>query len=100
MKPRKIALALFPVAAGRYTVRRVVVLSIYAAFDGALCVEISPLGKVTQHVLPFARLASVGPKLLARLRAKRAALSPRVIVPGSPAALETVAQAAREAVSA
>lgn len=101
MKTRKLALALLPVARGRFITRRVEVLDVLEPLSATICAECDARGKIrVQHVLPFSRVASVGPRLLARLREKRAALSPRVTVPGSPAALETVAQAAREALSA
>lgn len=96
MKPRKIALALLPAAAGRVRFVRVVVTAIFHGLDCAECRELTERGDV-RHVLPFARLVSADhPKLLPTLRAKRAALALTLsrAGQGSPAALQPVANAA------
>jgi hypothetical protein len=71
MKPRKIAIALLPDAAGKIRFCRVLVTDLF--FCGANVLEFTKRGTV-QHVIPFDRLVSQKPfpKMLADLRRKRA----------------------------
>lgn len=80
MKPRKIAIAILPDAAGRLRFARVLVTGTF--FAGAHCLEFTRRGQVT-HVLPFSRLVAQRARgeMLRQLRTKRAAIRETISAP-------------------